>query len=101
MLTDTRDLEPDAMARFKRWYFSEPIAECPETGTRLQANDGRRKAGRPRRYYVTSPRTLLPAGLFDQDRVFGLTAHTDSEAIEKANKRLAAQSQAALGRAEG
>lgn len=88
MLTDTYELEPNPIERFIRWSFSETIAECPETGARLKGSNGRRKAGGARRYYVTMPRTLLPAGLFDQERAFGLTAHTEQEAIEKANKRL-------------
>lgn len=88
MLIDTYELESDPIQRFIRWSFSETIAECPETGARLKGSNGRRKAGGARRYYVTKPRIYLPAGLFDQEHVFGLTAHSIQEAIEKANKRL-------------
>lgn len=89
MLIDTCELEHDPIQRFIRWSFTETIAECPETGARLKGSNGSRRAGAARRYYVTMPRSYLPAGLFDQEPVFGLTARTEQEAIEKANKRLA------------
>lgn len=43
----------------------------------IQASGGRRRAGRPARYYVRNGN----AG-------FTVTAYTNEEAIEKANKRL-------------
>lgn len=91
MLIDTTIIEPNALARFKRWGFDCPIAECPETGARLTVGDGRRKAGRPRRYFIKVPRTLLPAGLFDQEQIGTVTAYYDEDAIVKANRRLTRQ----------
>ncbi|HMF56739.1 MAG TPA: hypothetical protein VK619_10385 [Pyrinomonadaceae bacterium] len=48
-----------------------------ETGTRLTRSSGRRKTGRPSRYYLASE---------EVSKVF--TAHSDREAVEKANKLL-------------
>lgn len=87
-LIDTTDLEPSALERIRRWGFDCPIAEDPETGARLTVGNGRRKAGRPRRYFIKVPRELLPAGLFNQEQIGTVTAFYDDEAIAKANKRL-------------
>ena len=91
MLIDTTVLIPDALGRFKRWGFlaSDLIAECPDTGARLLVGDGRRKYGRPRRYFIKVPRVLLPAGYFDQEQIGTVTAYCDEDAIVKANARLA------------
>lgn len=89
MLIDTEVLEPDALARFCRWGWTDTIAECPETGARLTVGGGRRRSGRPRRYFIKVPRVLLPAGYHDQKQIGTVTAFYDDEAIVKANKRLA------------
>lgn len=89
MLIDTTILEPDFGRRFHRWGFQDVIAECPETGARLTIGRGRRKNGRASRYFIKVPRTLLPAGLFDQEQIGTVTAFYDEDAIVKANKRLA------------
>lgn len=88
MLIDTEILEPNAAERFRRWGFSGVIAEDPETGAHLTVGNGRRRAGRPRRYFIKVAAALLPAGYFDQEQIGTVTAHYDDEAIEKANKRL-------------
>lgn len=88
-LIDTEILEPDWKARVARWgLFNCPIAQDPDTGASLHVGEGRRRAGRPRRYFIKVPRVLLPAGLFDQEQIGTVTAYYDEEAIEKANKRL-------------
>lgn len=94
MLIDTMILEPDAIKRFRRWMFTDVIAECPETGAQLKIGNGRRKAGRPRRYYISRPSTLLPAGTYSQVPLCTVTAFTDADAIDKANKRLAKEARA-------
>lgn len=88
MLIDTTILEPNATLRFRRWGFRDVIAECPDTGAQLTAGAGRRRAGRPRRYFIKVAMSLLPAGYFDQEQVGTITAYCDEDAIKKANKRL-------------
>lgn len=89
-LIDTAILEPDAMKRTTRWgLFNCPIAQDPDTGATLHMGNGRRRTGRPRRYFIKVPRVLLPAGLFDQEQIGTVTAYYDEDAIEKANRRLA------------
>lgn len=89
MLIDTTIIEPDQMRRLTRWgLFNCPIAVCPDSGAQLTVGDGRRRTGRPRRYFIRVPRVLLPAGHFDQTQVGTVTAFFDEDAIEKANKRL-------------
>ena len=89
MLIDTRIIVPNSIDRFTRWGFNCPIAADVDTGATLHASGGRRKAGRGRRYYVKVPASLLPAGYYDQE-LAGITiiAHTDAEAIQRANERL-------------
>lgn len=90
VLIDTEILEPNQLERIKRWgLFNCPIAQDPDTGATLHVGSGRRRAGRPRRYFIKVPRVLLPAGLFDQEQIGTVTAYYDEDAIEKANKRLA------------
>jgi hypothetical protein len=89
MLTLLYNLEPSAIERLLRWgIFAAPVAEDPDTGCQLQVSDGRRRAGRPARYYLTAPRVLLPAGYFEQTHLGTLTAYSDDEALAKARARL-------------
>jgi hypothetical protein len=88
MLIDTTILEPDIRERIRRWGLDIPIAEDPETGCLLVVGYGRRRAGRPRRYYIRAPRELLPGGSFTQEQIGTVTAHYDEDAIVEANKRL-------------
>ena len=90
MLIDTTVLEPNTIDRFRRWGFSGVIAECPDTGAHLTVGNGRRRAGRPRRYFIKVAVALLPAGYHDQEQIGTVTAYYDDDAIEKANKRLSA-----------
>lgn len=53
------------------------IARCPDTGAYMGGSNGRRKAGRPRRYWARRGETLVR-----------FTAHSDEEALAKANQRL-------------
>jgi hypothetical protein len=73
------------------------IAVCPATGAELHASYGRRRAGRPRRYMMLFPTGEIDTvhaqgGTFVRQRLgraFGLSAHTDAEAIVKADTQLA------------
>ena len=92
---------PDDMTRFDYW-FQGYVAVDPETQAHLQATRGRSKAGRPHKYWVAAPDGTTyaswakafvtaenPKGEYQKtsySRVFTLTAYSDQEAIEKANK---------------
>lgn len=89
MLVDTQQLVPDAIARVMRYgLFAGVVAECEQSGARLRVGAGRRRAGRPRRYYISAPVELLPAGRHYQTSIGTLTAHSDALAIAAANRRL-------------
>jgi len=74
MLKLARDLDFDTQIGMMIHF---QVALCPETGAYLVGSYGRRKAGRPRRYWARLGEKLI-----------GFTAHSDEEAVEKANQRL-------------
>jgi hypothetical protein len=64
---------------FDYWWRSV-IAVDREHGLEMHRSRARRRAGRPAHYYVFQVKPY--------DKVFGLSAFSDAEAITKANKRL-------------
>lgn len=89
MLVNILILIPNSLDRIVRYgLFAGVVAVDDDTGCRLEVGAGRRRAGRPRRYYLRAPRVLLPAGSYDLTQIATLTAYSDDEAIDKANKRL-------------
>lgn len=70
------------------------VAYDAETEAELFSSNAHRRTGRPRHYYVWAPNgqtivRLLRAGwqrCKQQSRVFGLSAYTTGEAIERANR---------------
>ena len=80
------------------FYLSGLIAIDPDTGAEMDASGGRRKSGRGRRYSVSLPTgetrlgylgTNNPRSVPVKRRAFSVTAHTERDAIERANKALA------------
>jgi hypothetical protein len=62
----------------------------PETGAELEKSGGRRKGGRGARYICRVPSgETLAGGDPLKRRAFTVTAHSEQEAIERANKALA------------
>lgn len=102
MLQDIKTL-PDEMERFDYW-FRGIVAVDLEIKAHLQMSNGRRKLGRPSRYYVSAPNGEYYTGYFQRSvspenpkgeeqvpryrTVCTLSAFTDQEAIDKANKML-------------
>jgi hypothetical protein len=67
------------------------LAYDPVTGARLHCSYGHRRSGRPTRYWVLLPTCnfrLYETTIVYEDASFGLTAHSEEEAIAKANQRL-------------
>ena len=105
MLVDIHDLpnktEEDKSALMDYW-FRGVVAVDPETGAELLKSRASRRTGKPRTYgvwawngttyihyfynYATKQRE--PSISKPKDQVFGLTAFSDTQAIEKSNKRL-------------
>ena len=54
-------------------------AEDPETGAYLTRSNGRRKAGRPRKYWYHQPQEILPVKF---------TAYSDQEAVDMINREV-------------
>jgi hypothetical protein len=98
MLQALADLGEEMLLRY---LLSNVVAYDPETGAELHHSEARRKYGRPTRYYVCAPDGGRSIHYFRTEatpenpkgaritpwkgRVFGLTAYTHKEAIEKAN----------------
>lgn len=88
MLIDTMILEPNSAKRFVRYSMSGIIAVDPETGAQIRIGNGRRRAGRPRRYFVYLPTELLPGGHYEQRQAGTVTAYYDDDAIAAVNARM-------------
>jgi hypothetical protein len=100
MLQDI-DTLPDKMEQFD-YAFRGIIAVDLKTRAHLKPTRGRSKAGRPRKYFVSAPDGMFYTSFFQRavspenptgaeqvesySTVFTLTAYSDQEAIEKANK---------------
>jgi hypothetical protein len=89
----------------ERWSQDERVAFWlrgidaidPDTRTELYASDGRRKTGRGTRYICRVPTGETRMGYLGTDnprhvpvlrKAFTVTAHSEAEAIERANKAL-------------
>jgi hypothetical protein len=79
------------------FYLSGLIAVDPDTGAEMDASGGQRKRGRGRRYSVSLPTgetrmgylgTNNPRPIPVKRRAFSVTAYTEADAIERANKAL-------------
>ncbi len=62
------------------YWWRQVIAVDIEHGLEMHRSRARRRTGRPAHYYVFQVKPY--------DKVFGLSAFSDAEAIAKANKRL-------------
>lgn len=91
--TDPRWTKDDRIG----FYLSALIATDPDTGAEMDASGGRRKAGRGTRYTVRVPSGEMQMGYRGTDnprlipvkrKAFTVTAHSEVEAIERANKAL-------------
>jgi hypothetical protein len=78
-------------------FLSGLTASDPDTGAELSASNGRRKSGRGTRYTCRVPNgetrlgylgTNNPRPIPCRATAFSVTAHTEAEAIERANKAL-------------
>lgn len=80
MLQDVKALpmvtEEEKNIRFDYW-FRDIIAVDLEAGVEMTRSNARRRTGRPSHYSIWTK---------DVRKVFGLSAFSDAEAIEKANK---------------
>lgn len=75
----------DQDTRIYMW-ITQRCAQDDSGKVYMQRSLGHRRTGRPTRYVVVDKRdSSVPYGYTS----FGLTARSDNEAIEKANKRLA------------
>ncbi len=73
------------------------VAADPDSGAEMDASGGRRRLGRGRRYSCSIPTGETQLGYLNTNnprpipvkrRAFSVTAHSETEAVERANKAL-------------
>lgn len=90
MLISTTDQERFTQEQRIDFFLSGAAAYDPDTGADLSKSGGRRRAGRKARYVCRFPSgETLQDGSPLKRRAFTVTAHSEAEAIERANKALA------------
>lgn len=96
MLISTTD-ERWSQAERIDFYLQDVRAIDPDTGAELYASYGRRKSGRGTRYICRVPTGVTRMGYLGtknprpipvKHKAFTVTAHTEQDAIERANKAL-------------